>query len=91
MRLAVHVTPKAPRDLIAGWRSGELEVKVSAPPEDGRANTAACEAIARALGVPRSAVRVARGERARHKQVEIDGVTEDDLVRVFGRPPDEVR
>jgi hypothetical protein len=92
MRLAIHVTPKAPRDEVAGWRAGELEVRVSAPPEDGRANRAACDVIARALGVPRSAVRVARGERARHKQVEIDGVAEDDLVRTFGQPrDDEVR
>lgn len=86
MRIAVHVTPKSGRDEVAGWRGGELSVRVTAAPEGGRANAATCEVLARALGVPKSSVRVVRGETSRHKQVEIEGVAEVDVVQAFGEP-----
>lgn len=73
LRIAIHVTPKSGRDEVAGWRGGELSVRVTAPPEGGKANAAACAVLARLLGVPKSSVRVVRGETSRHKQVEIEG------------------
>lgn len=87
MRIAIHVTPKSGRDEVAGWRGGELCVRVTAPPEDGKANAAARSVLAAAFGVPKSGVRVVRGETARHKQVEVEGVGPDELARVFGEPP----
>lgn len=87
MRIAVHVTPKSGRDVVAGWHGSELNLKVAVPPEGGKANTAACELVARTLGVPRSAVRVVRGGSARHKQLEVDGVDDADMARAFGEAP----
>ena len=76
MRVAVHVTPRSPRDEVAGWRGDELLVRVTAPPEGGKANEAVCRTIAAAVGLPKSGVRVARGEASRHKSVEIDADAE---------------
>lgn len=87
MRIAIHVAPRAGRDEIAGWRGGELSVRVKAPPEDGKANAAACAVLADALGVATGAVRVVRGAAARHKQIEVEGIGPDDVARVFGEPP----
>lgn len=84
VRLAVHVSPKSARDEIVGWRGTELDVRVTVPPEGGKANAVACALIARSLGVPKSAVRVVRGESARHKQLEIDGISPGDLTAAFG-------
>jgi len=84
--LAVYVTPKAPRDQIAGWRGTELGVRVTAAPEDGRATAAVCALVAKAVGVPKSSVSVVRGAVARHKLLEIEGVTEDELRDAFGEP-----
>jgi len=86
MRIAVHITPKSGRDEVAGWRGGELSLRVTAPPECGKANAAACALVASALGVPRGAVRVVRGETSRHKQLEIDGVGEAEVRAAFGQP-----
>ncbi len=86
MRIAVHVTPRAGRDEVAGWRGGELSVRVTVAPEGGRANAAACATLAAALGVPKTSVRVVRGETSRHKQVEIDGMTEEKVHAVLGGP-----
>lgn len=86
MRIAIHLTPKSGRDEVVGWRGGELSLKVTAPPEDGKANAAACELLARVLGVPKSAVRVVRGQTSRHKQVEVAGITPAELGLIVGEP-----
>ena len=86
MRIAVHVTPKSGRDEVAGWRGSELAVRVTAPPEGGKANASACAVVADALGIPKRDVRVVRGESSRHKQLEIDGVGEDAARAAFGEP-----
>ncbi len=67
--------PRASRDDVVGWREDTLRLRVTAPPLDGRANTAVVLLIARAAGVPRSAVRVVGGERGRDKLVRVAGVT----------------
>lgn len=90
MRIVVHVTPKSGRDEVAGWRGGELSVKVTAPPEGGKANAAVIAVLASAFGVPKSAVRVVRGASSRHKMFEVDGVGEDDVHRLFGESPDRL-
>ena len=85
VRLAVHVTPRAVRDEIVGWRGEELAVKVTAAPDDGKANEAVCRTIAEALGVPKSAVTVARGHAARHKSIDVDA-DPSAIAAAFGVP-----
>lgn len=85
-RIAVRLTPRGGRDRIDGWdRDGEgrpyLKARVSAPPEDGKANAALVVLLAKALVVPKSAVTIASGQTARLKQVEIDGLETDEAVR----------
>jgi len=83
-RLVVHVTPKSARNEIAGWRDSELRVRVTAPPEDGKANEAACKVLARALAVSKSRVNVVRGHSSRHKQVEVTGVDASEMEAIWG-------
>jgi len=77
--LAIKAIPNAPRSEIVGWLGDALKVKVHAPPVEGRANDALCEFLADALGVPRRAVTVLRGDTSRLKTVRIDGLTTADL------------
>jgi uncharacterized protein YggU (UPF0235/DUF167 family) len=75
VRLAVRLTPRGGGDRIDGvGEGGVLRVRVAAPPVDGAANEALCRLLARELGVPRRAVRVAGGATGRSKVVEIDDV-----------------
>jgi uncharacterized protein (TIGR00251 family) len=60
-------------------------VRVTAPPTDGKANAAVCRLVAKTLGVPKGAVRVVRGETARHKVLEIDGMGQDDAASALAR------
>jgi uncharacterized protein (TIGR00251 family) len=76
--LAIRVQPRAKRTEVAGERAGAVVIRVSAPPVDGKANEAVCRLIAERLGVPKSAVRIVRGESSRDKVVRVDGLSSDE-------------
>lgn len=83
------MTPKGGRDAVDGWTTDEagrpvLKLRVSAAPADGAANAAVIALVAKALRVPRSAVRIAAGETARVKRLEIDGIGPAEIVGAFG-------
>jgi uncharacterized protein (TIGR00251 family) len=88
--IAVVVTPKSSKNEIAGWRGSELSVKVTAAPEAGKANAAVCATLARALEVPKSRVRVIRGDTARHKILEIADLSESEVHALLGRPGEQL-
>ena len=76
--LAVRVIPRAGRSGIAGVRDNALLVRLNAPPVDGAANAELIEVIAGAFGVPKRAVTIVAGDRARTKRVRVDGISEAD-------------
>jgi uncharacterized protein (TIGR00251 family) len=74
--LRVRAQPNASKDAIEGQgedASGQtyLKVRVRAVPERGKANTAVEKVLAKALGLPGSAVSVEKGETQRIKTVRI--------------------
>jgi uncharacterized protein (TIGR00251 family) len=79
----VRAVPGASADRVVGWREGALRVRVSAPPERGRANEALARLLAKALGVRASAVEVVAGTTSRDKTVSVEGVCPED-VKVLG-------
>jgi uncharacterized protein (TIGR00251 family) len=81
IEMRIRVIPNAKRTEFAGYREGELILRLNAPPVEGKANKAAVEFVARYLGVPRSAVLLAAGERSRHKIFQIVGLESADLER----------
>ena len=70
--IAVRVTPRAARSRIVAESDGALRVYVTAVPEAGKANAAVCKLLAKAMGVPKSALRLVRGETARDKVFRVD-------------------
>ncbi len=69
--LAVRATPKAAAERIA-VTDGQVRVWVTAPPDKGKANKAVIALVAEALGVPKSAVTLVRGEAAREKMLRVE-------------------
>ena len=67
--------PRAAKTECAGVRDDALLVRVSAPPVEGAANDALIGFLSMALRVPRHAVQVVSGERARRKRITIAGVS----------------
>jgi len=75
--VAVKIQPRARHPGLHGSVPdvvGErLAIGVREPAEDGRANRAACAALAAAVGVPPSRVEVAAGAASRRKTLRISG------------------
>jgi len=82
--VTVRVVPRAGTTAVERGPEG-IRVRVRAAPEGGRATEEARRAIASALRVAPSTVRLVRGARSRTKVFEIEGLTADDLrVRLGG-------
>uniref|UniRef100_Q07VM5 UPF0235 protein RPE_0048 n=1 Tax=Rhodopseudomonas palustris (strain BisA53) TaxID=316055 RepID=Q07VM5_RHOP5 len=76
--VALRVTPRGGRDAIDGLETlangrTVVKVRVRAIAEGGEANRAVTELLAKALGVPKRAVRVLSGTTSRLKQIAVDG------------------
>lgn len=79
-RLKVKVVPGASRSHIAGWLGDALKIRVSAPPEKGKANAAVAAAVAEALGLPAGSAAIVAGERSARKLVEIRGLSREEIL-----------
>jgi uncharacterized protein YggU (UPF0235/DUF167 family) len=53
---------------------------VQSPPVDGRANAEAIEIVARLAGVPASRVSIVLGKTSGLKLVEVEGISQEELV-----------
>jgi uncharacterized protein (TIGR00251 family) len=70
--LELHVQPGASRTEFAGKHGERIKVRLAAPAQDGKANTALIEFLAQHYGVPRRNVRITSGLKSRQKRVVID-------------------
>ena len=72
MLLRVKVKPSSKKEEVKKISESEYEVKVSAPPEGGKANEKLREILADFFGVPKGRVKILRGHTSRIKLVEIE-------------------
>jgi uncharacterized protein len=77
--LKVKVVPGARRTEIVGRYDDGVKIRVSAPPEGGKANRELLEVLARSLGVKDGSLRVVRGQTSPQKVVEIEGLTAEEV------------
>jgi uncharacterized protein (TIGR00251 family) len=82
--LSVRVRPNSREDRIVGRVGDVLQVKVGAPPQEGKANAALIRLLSEALGAPRSKVSIVRGEHSRDKRILIEGMRADEVERKLG-------
>jgi uncharacterized protein len=80
-RLHLSVVPGAGANSIFPGEDGTFRVRVAAPAREGKANRELVRYLAGVLGVPRSAVAVARGEGSRHKVVAVTGLDAEQARR----------
>ena len=69
--LALRVTPRAARNAVT-LKDGQLRVTVTTVPEDGKANAAVVQLLAKALGIPKSRLTLVRGATSRDKLFPIE-------------------
>ena len=73
----VRVLPRGRRNEIVGLHGDALKIRLSSPPEKGKANRALQRFLAEQLGVSPSAVAILSGYTSRQKRVRVEGVSAD--------------
>lgn len=71
MRIYIRVTPRAGRNEVLKISEGEYKVRVTAPPEKGKANDAVVKLLADYFDVPKNSISIIGGKSTRVKIIDI--------------------
>ena len=67
-----------------GFRDGLLRIRVTAPPEGGKANAAAIALKSKSLEIPRSKIKLIRGHSSRNKVFQVASFDPDQVKQRLG-------
>ncbi len=84
LRLEIKLFPKSRVQGVEGVHDGRLHIKLAAPPVDGKANAALVAFLSKLLGVKKTQVLLAAGQKNRLKVVEIAGIDLAEASRKLG-------
>jgi uncharacterized protein (TIGR00251 family) len=73
--LRLKVVPNSRRTQLAGPLGDALKLKISQPPEDGRANKAVVAFLAEVLDLPAAAITIISGQTNPQKTAQLAGIT----------------
>jgi uncharacterized protein (TIGR00251 family) len=79
VKLLVRATARARRNEIAGVRNGRLLVRVTAPPENGKANQAIIKLLCKKLRLRTAACHLIEGATSRHKTFLLENVHAEEI------------
>lgn len=87
LRLSVRLTPNGGRNVLERLETSAdddmvLKARVSAVPENGKANKALIALLAKSLRIPKSTISFISGETARKKILRIDADPEDLIIKL---------
>jgi uncharacterized protein YggU (UPF0235/DUF167 family) len=71
--IAVRVTPRGGRDLLAAGTPDHFAARLAAAPVDGAANAALIALVAKTFGIPRRQVVLISGDMSRLKRLRLSG------------------
>jgi uncharacterized protein len=79
----IRVVPRASRSGVAGIRNDALNLRITAPPVEGRANEECIRVLAEALGVKKRQVKIVAGHASRTKTVAVEGLKKDQVATLL--------
>ena len=84
---AVRIKPRAKRDGITVAPDGvTVQVAVTAPPVENKANEQCVKLLAKKLGISRSSLSIIKGEHARDKVIACEGLAAGDVFERLTSP-----
>ncbi|HOX00455.1 MAG TPA: DUF167 domain-containing protein [Deltaproteobacteria bacterium] len=82
--LACRVHPNARKNAVEGVREESLDIRLSAPPVEGKANRALQKFLSGALGIAKSKIEIRSGEKGRTKILVLRGTTPGEVKGKLG-------
>lgn len=78
----IRLKPRAKNDKIK-VKDSIIEISVTSPPVDNKANTHLIRLLAKRLGVSRSSIQIIKGEHSRNKSVSVEGISLNQLMDIL--------
>jgi len=72
LKLQVKVKPNSARNEVRRISEYSFEVRLTVPPEKGKANEKAIELLSKFLKIPKSKFEIIRGSSSREKLIRVD-------------------
>jgi uncharacterized protein (TIGR00251 family) len=85
-RIEVRFKPRAKNDRLTVTGMGTLDIAVTSPPVEEKANEHLVRLLAKKLGVSKSSISLIRGGHSKSKVVAIEGMSSEDLMKKLVDP-----
>ncbi len=76
LNISVRVIPNSSKCEIAGIIDGSLKIKLDCPPVEGKANERCIRFLSDILKIPKSDIKILRGETSKNKIIFLKGDSE---------------
>ena len=73
--LDCHLLPKSKTDELVGQHGGQLKIKITAAPVDGKANKHLINLLAKSFKVPKQSISIYKGLLGKDKKIRISAPT----------------
>jgi len=70
--IRLYIRPDAAETRVEGIYQDRIKIRISAPPEKGRANKELIKFIAGILSIPKSRISIASGKTSNYKEIQIN-------------------
>jgi len=81
--LKIHVNPRSSKEQVTGCHGDALNIRLTAPAVEGRANKALISFLAGFLGVKKRQVKIQSGDKSRNKLVSISGISPGEIEKMI--------
>ncbi|HLV31257.1 MAG TPA: DUF167 domain-containing protein [Chitinispirillaceae bacterium] len=78
----IRLKPRSKKDKIT-IKDSVIEIAVTSPPVDNKANMHLVRLLAKRLNVSRSSIQIIKGEHSRNKSVAITGISLDQAIKLL--------
>ena len=86
VKITVRVVPGSRRTEFVGLHDGQYKIRISAPPEKGKANKTLVDFLASQFKIKKNNVQIQSGRTSRIKQVLLRGVSSQNVQRFLSNP-----
>lgn len=87
IKLALKVVPGAAKTEIIGWLGSTLKIRISAPPQKGKANKCVIDLLAKTFEIDARTITIIQGHTSAYKRVAISNIDQSVIDVKFGTPP----
>lgn len=81
--LDITVVPKSSRSEIRLTENNNIKVYLNSPPADGKANAELNKIFGKKFKIPKSSIKILKGEKSRKKRIEIEGLSIEEVLKLL--------